>query len=661
MKIFRCVPSRVFLGAFLLAGASCTGEAPPEDTVTLHDELLNGDSRVVLGRMFQTGNWVIDAAGKCENAKTDADRRSCVDYVCGAIAPLKPTYVSGLVRLDYDTDNNAPADIDDNVVAIYKDVKSCIRKKVDHPVRFDVVLNAQHYTAEEYKVGTANEGFERLKKMVNKANALEPDGYFFDFYSTPWTADKQHPDGLAQGIDYIQKQKNDKGDKLFVGGNVWKGVIPPGSDFVAITDEGNRENIKLKTNALNGHGMPILMHIRNDPQIDGSQGILWMNRDRTYRKRILRRHVNWQDFGYTYMFPVFFPLAHEPDKSGPLTAYDAKQDGDMLDKIKQYLGEDGGSKKVAYKGAEDARPSPYDLADDGLVTIHRGFQDTNIQHLYSLSLAELQDAKGLTIEFEEYFSLARSPADGTAPFYRCYMGNGWHVYTTDGGCGGGTNEGPLGNIAVSQLDGTVPLYRLNRAETPEHGADDFYTTSATERDTAIAYGYADPGADQEIVGYVWDEHGYAVAKTPPPVAKTPIYRAYHAPTRQHLFCTAEEECNRPQPTDLTYEGVAFQLYTEKLEGTTELYRCLMNKDTGWHLLTVDAGCEIGGINEGPLGYIAASQLEGTTRLYRYHRWDPNSYNDHFYTIDPSEVGGGGWSKGTDWGMDDQMPGFAFPP
>jgi hypothetical protein len=629
MKMFRRIERLTLLGALVLTGAACAGESSPEeDSMSLRDELLKGDARVVAGRMFHLGKWVIDGAGDCEKANTAAEKDKCIKYVCDALAPLKPTYVTGLVRLDYDIDKNAPAEIEPKVVEIFKGVKSCIRKEVDHPVKFDVVLNAEHYTADQYKVGTANEGFERLKKMVEKAAVLEPDGYFFDFYSTPWTQENQHPQALKDGIDHLRKKK------YFVGGNVWKGKIPDDSDFVAITDDGGREDIERKTAQLKGNGVPILMHIRNDPHKKCTQGVRWMyphhcqrssaDGERAYRKQILRRHANWQDFGYIYMYPVFFPLAHEPDGSGPLRAYDAKKDGDMLDKIKSYLGpDDHSSKKVAYKGAEDAKPSPYDLGDDGMITIHRGFQGENRQHLYSLSLSELEEATGLTVEMEEYFSLARSPAEGTAPFYRCYMGDGWHVYTTDAGCegvAGATSEGSIGHIALTQLPGTVPLHRLHHPGTP----DEFYTTSAPERDTAMTLGYAHVG----IAGYVWDEQGYAVGESP----RTPVHRAYHPVNKQHLYTLTIEEITSAK--GLTLEHVnAFYLNRQELAGTVPFYRCYLGK--GWHVHTTDPGCEgVGGaINEGSFGYIGVTQIEGSTPLYRLFHSQPN---DHFYTADAAE-------------------------
>ena len=50
-----------------------------------------------------------------------------------------------------------------------------------------------------------------------------------------------------------------------------------------------------------------------------------------------------------------------------------------------------------------------------------------------------------------------------------------------------------GDIATSAVCGATPLYRLAK------GNDHFFTTSSSERASAIGSGYVDEG----IAGYVW--------------------------------------------------------------------------------------------------------------------------------------------------------------
>ena len=75
---------------------------------------------------------------------------------------------------------------------------------------------------------------------------------------------------------------------------------------------------------------------------------------------------------------------------------------------------------------------------------------------------------------------------------------------------------------------TVPLYRLHL---PKNG-DYFYTTSLSERDSAIAdAGYK----DEEVCCYVW-----AVASR----GSIALYRLYNAQSGQHLYTTSVAERNR---------------------------------------------------------------------------------------------------------------------
>lgn len=483
----RLSSSTCWFGLLVCLAACAVGEEDDGELDTLYFA-RDGLKSTVIARMYQRTEWTIPAADQYrpDLYPRRADRR--IHYVCDAIAPLRPTYVSGLIRLDADQV------IDDAMVEVWEGVRRCIERRVDHKVRFDVVLNTLHYTDESEGVKSKADGAARIFERIGSANQrLDPDGYFFDFYSIPWTdkEHRQHPDALLEGIQRI------KGGGRFVGGNVWGDVVPRGSSFVAITDRGGRDNVENHMDRLRGAGVPVLMHIRNDPHIDGSEGRRWFERDKAYRKRILRRHVRWASTGYEYMFPVFFPL-------GPgQVAYDAVADG-LIARIGEYMHGGAQAARLASTESLDAAPSPYDLEDDGLIAVHRAFNGGAQQHLYSGSLFELDEAPALDIEAEDFFALGRSPAAGTAAFHRCYLGGGWHLYTTDAACEGApgaSDEGSLGYIATGPAPGAVPLYRLFRGDPADH----FYTTSAAERDLAVALGYRDEG----VAGYVWDELGFA--------------------------------------------------------------------------------------------------------------------------------------------------------
>lgn len=116
------------------------------------------------------------------------------------------------------------------------------------------------------------------------------------------------------------------------------------------------------------------------------------------------------------------------------------------------------------------------------------------RHFYTTNRAE-SSCCGFTTETYDYFFLMNAAAPGAVPLYRCVnLGTGAHLYTTRADCEGTSSEGVIGHIATSPTCGAIPLYRLFGA-----GGDNFYTTSAPERDSAVAGGYMFVG----ITGYVW--------------------------------------------------------------------------------------------------------------------------------------------------------------
>ena len=615
----------------LASFAACDDPGETRDLEAFRGEIGNQThARLVIARMYQHDEWMIR-----EVADASPDKK--IAYVCDEIARLKPTYVSGLVRLD-ESDK-----ITQEMLDIYDGVKKCIRKQVDHKVRFDVVLNALQYTSEDPKVGgidSKKEGLELLKARVKSADALAPDGYFFDFFSEPWKGAEGpwHRDALVEGIAWIQARG------AFVGGNVKKGIIPEGTDFVALADTGGPDEVRHQMDLLRGGKaeppVPVLLHIRNDPHIEGSEGRRYIEGTTKYRKRVIRRHVGLQSEGLTYMYPVFFPLYPPSDAH----AFDAGQDGTLLDRMRDHLGpvkDPADHAKLPAVSDEDAEFTPYDTKDLGLIAIHRAVSP-DLQHVYAVSPYELEDsAEAPTVEYEDYFALARDQADSTAPLHRCDLGGGAHLYTTDAACEGHGIVGvPLGFIAITPVDAAVPLHRLRRGD----GSDFLFTTSALERDAAIADGYVHEG----IAGHVWDEVGYAVADAPdeptdppdpmdppPPAAcdapLVPIYVGFHEVRKQHLFATNRDELNVPNMTD---QGVAFQLKPSPPPDArwVPFFRCLL--PNSWHLLTVDPGCEgaASAVNEGTLGNISTAPLTGTAKLFRYFHSDPGGKNDHFFKI-----------------------------
>ncbi len=127
------------------------------------------------------------------------------------------------------------------------------------------------------------------------------------------------------------------------------------------------------------------------------------------------------------------------------------------------------------------------------VPVHRGVGDG---HLYHTDLAAVQTPP-FRLESAAFFHLYREGAQGMRPAFLCRKGDGKRFLTSDSACElGVAPEATLGFWSPAPLCGAVPLYRLYSPASGDH----FFTTSAPERDNAVAaYGYRDEG----VPAYVW--------------------------------------------------------------------------------------------------------------------------------------------------------------
>jgi hypothetical protein len=315
--------------------AGNTGQAPSTENIVAVTGKQRPDylATVVVGRMFQNGRWVIHAADKYQPKRYPKIRDRRIAYVCDTLAYLHPTYVSGLIRLsstDAPSRTSLPAQ-----AAVFDGVRDCVYRKLHKPVKYDVVLNALHYTDPHPKhedgesppppVPNAHVGKQRIRERLRTAQAaFHPDGWFFDFYANPYK--KGHfSEPLEFGIKWIKsiEAAGHPKPRQFVGGTVWGGKVPvpPGSNFIAVTDRGGAKYTKRLVEHFKRQ-VPILMHIDNDPEHKNSRGRNFYDRTDKYREETLRRHAAAQKIGYSYMFPVFFPLG---DSRGHRQAFDMRQ------------------------------------------------------------------------------------------------------------------------------------------------------------------------------------------------------------------------------------------------------------------------------------------------------------------------------------------------
>lgn len=105
---------------------------------------------------------------------------------------------------------------------------------------------------------------------------------------------------------------------------------------------------------------------------------------------------------------------------------------------------------------------------------------------------------------------------------------------------GYTAEGVTGYVFLTQQPRTIPLYRLWNGPASDH----FYTTSAEERDSAIArLGYISEGT----AGFVYLDDacgGY------------PLYRSFRSSGTDHFYTMSAAERDNAKAGGWAYEGIA---------------------------------------------------------------------------------------------------------
>lgn len=347
--------------------AACALEGDPNVGTEVRGATINADEafrRVVAARIYQHDAWMLPAADGYRAAELPDPVDQHIAYVCDKLAELRPTYVSGLLRFDALEAIDPASD----PVRVYQGVRACLQAALDHQVRFDVVLNAIHYSKPQAmegkpKYATKRQAARALKDRLKEIDSiLQPDLIFFDFYSVPFHHSNWFPDALEEGIEWIH---HDAAHARYVGGNVWGMYVPPHTDFVVL-DNFDREHMSgfdfVKHQAARlGPDYPVLMHIENNPNKKAGKGTRWTSNGRSYREDVLQEQASSQNQSdYWYMYPVFFPLCIDtdgnhtcdcvPPPSGdddrcagrPNMAYDAFQDlaadgSPLSDTIKTYL------------------------------------------------------------------------------------------------------------------------------------------------------------------------------------------------------------------------------------------------------------------------------------------------------------------------------------
>ncbi|MBB5868515.1 hypothetical protein F4553_001894 [Allocatelliglobosispora scoriae] len=110
---------------------------------------------------------------------------------------------------------------------------------------------------------------------------------------------------------------------------------------------------------------------------------------------------------------------------------------------------------------------------------------------------------------------------------------------------GYTDEGVAGHVSATAATGTTPLLRLYNPDSGDH----LYTASVTERDTAVArFGYVDEG----IACHVFATAGAGTA---------PLLRVYNPSSMDHFYtASAAERDTAVARLGYVDEGVACHVY-----------------------------------------------------------------------------------------------------
>lgn len=259
--------------------------------------------RVVHARAYQNLRWTID--------------RETPESVGRALASLRPTYVSGLLRVASDETPSA------EMVRDFNTIRRIVRES-SPDCQFDVVLNAQHYESPA----------ALRRKMEALTDAVRPDAWFFDFFYSAYRDGFRNP--LDQGIAWAHEHRQ------YVGGNTTGDDSVPRSDFAALSPvshagmvaDGELDLKRDEIQRLHDRGFPVLMHINNDPHFApttescyfmGASGIPRFDWSHDRRVRWIGERARDQEgWHFRFMYPVFFPEC-------PIWhTYNAPRDGDMM-------------------------------------------------------------------------------------------------------------------------------------------------------------------------------------------------------------------------------------------------------------------------------------------------------------------------------------------
>jgi len=255
-------------------------------------------------------------AARVLHTRLEVVRNTNARRIGRSLGSLHPNWVSGMIR--YAKGQHPKRD----ELHAWREITRIVR--AGNPAAgFDVTLNAKQY----------HDGREIQRMMHRIRKKLNPDGWFFDFYSRAY---KKRPRMIRAAI------ANAHAHGEWIGGNIFglarKRPLPMRSDFFAIQDF--RLRLNLRAVARLGGRVPLVYHLENDPDRPKSGGCKFIKEMTTAKRTALvRRRANQQPrYGFRFMYPALFPqcIRYRAHRSF-LQAYNAFRDPPMARTIQRML------------------------------------------------------------------------------------------------------------------------------------------------------------------------------------------------------------------------------------------------------------------------------------------------------------------------------------
>jgi len=289
-----------------------------------------------------------------------------------------------------------------------------------------------------------------------------------------------------------------------------------------------------------------------------------------------------------------------------------------------------------------------------VLKVYRYYQSDFNNHLYTTNEKEIgtttQGHKGDHNYICEGvgFTVFTQHCNGLSPIFRYFNSKvNDHFYTTNAaeigttttgktGNNGYVCEGILGYISPNEFPGGIPIHRYFLDNKNDH----FYTSNVNEIGTITVGHKGNHGYKYEgILGYAYPaEHHLNM-----------VHRYYHEGVKDHFYTTDKEEIGTTIPGAVgkhgyKSEGLAFYIFTHHHLGLKPVYRYYKDNMKN-HFYTANPD-EIGTteyrksgkngyVSEGVLGYMSPVNFSGSIPVYRYYC---NRDSDHFYTVNPEEIG-----------------------